>query len=266
MADAGILVENSDLPGVRQAQQFNTKLPMNLIGAAATITTAGNATIGGNLTVTGTLSAGSEATTSQVITAASANAFTVGANGVTNPVFNVDTSTASVATGLNVKGAAAASGVAVTVLSSGTDETLTVDAKGAGVIKIGTTSTGLVKVAEGARKGMVVGNLLTTLSSQNVTPTAAQLLGGVVEHVTATGGGTATLPTGTNLSTAVTGVTVGDSFTCLYINSGNQTGTITGATGSTVIGTAAVTAGKNAIMTFYNTGSNTWNVYVNVSA
>lgn len=84
MADANILVENADLPGVRQAGQFNTKLPMNLIGAAATLTVAGNVTIGG------TLSAGAESVTAQTITSASANAFAVGANGTTNPVLNVD--------------------------------------------------------------------------------------------------------------------------------------------------------------------------------
>lgn len=111
-------------------------------------------------------------------------------------------------------------------------------------------------------------------TAQNSTPTAAQLLGGIVTQTGATGAGTVTLPTGTLLSTAVSGSTVssadpfaGQSFTTLFANlGGSQTLTITGATGSTVIGTAAIGTGKNALLTFVNTGANTWNVYVNVSA
>jgi hypothetical protein len=76
------------------------------------------------------------------ITAASANVFAVGANGTTNPVFNVDSSVASVATGINIKGAAAAGGVAMSVLSSGANENLAIDAKGSGTITIGGVSTG----------------------------------------------------------------------------------------------------------------------------
>jgi hypothetical protein len=48
MADANILLENSDLPGARQAGQLNTKLPLSLQGTAA------NLSVGGNLAVTGT--------------------------------------------------------------------------------------------------------------------------------------------------------------------------------------------------------------------
>lgn len=102
---------------------------------------------------------------------------------------------------------------------------------------------------------------------QSSTPTAAQLLGGIVTQTGATGAGTVTLPTGTELSTAVPGVTVGYTFTTTFVNLGGaQTLTITGATGSTVIGTVAVATGKSAILTFVNTGTNTWNVYTSVSA
>jgi hypothetical protein len=78
----------------------------------------------------------------QAIASASANAFTVGANGTTNPALNVDDSTASSATGVNIKSAAAAAGVAVAVLSSGTNENLTIDAKGSGSITLNGTATG----------------------------------------------------------------------------------------------------------------------------
>ena len=76
----------------------------------------------------------------------SATALAVGANGSTNPALNIDASTASSATGLNIKSAAAAGGVAVKAISSGTDENLTIDAKGAGTISLGSVSTGNVGV------------------------------------------------------------------------------------------------------------------------
>lgn len=84
------------------------------------------------------------------ITAANANALTVGANGSTNPVLKVDSATASVATGLAITGAAAAGRVAVAALSSGTDEGLSIDAKGAGTIRLGATSTGAVEFSRNA--------------------------------------------------------------------------------------------------------------------
>lgn len=115
----------------------------------------------------------------------------------------------------------------------------------------------------------VTNNFTTTAlgTTQNSTPTAAQLIGGLVTQTGATGAGTVTLPTGTQLSAALATVAVGYSFECIFANLGGaQTLTITGATGSTVIGTAAVGTGKNAQLTFINTGTNTWNVYIVVSA
>ena len=78
---------------------------------------------------------------------ANANALTVGPNGATNPSFNIDTSTASAATGLNVKSAAATGGLAVSVLSSGSNENLTLDAKGSGTMTFGGTSTGAITLS-----------------------------------------------------------------------------------------------------------------------
>ena len=68
----------------------------------------------------------------------------------TNPAFNIDASTGSSATGINIKSAAAGGGAALTVLSSGTDEALNIDAKGAGAINIGNTSTGSILFAGGS--------------------------------------------------------------------------------------------------------------------
>jgi hypothetical protein len=65
-----------------------------------------------------------------------------GANGLTNPVLQVDANAASVATGLKVTGAAAGSRVSLAAISSGTNEGLDIDAKGSGTIRLGNVSTG----------------------------------------------------------------------------------------------------------------------------
>lgn len=80
---------------------------------------------------------------------ASTTAFVIGPNRATNPTFQVDTSVASVATGLNIKGAAAGAGLAVSVLSSTTPENLTIDAKGTGTITLNATATGKVTIGNG---------------------------------------------------------------------------------------------------------------------
>jgi hypothetical protein len=62
-------------------------------------------------------------------------------------VLNVNANTGSQVTGLNLVGAAAASGMAVSVTSSGANEALTLDAKGSGTIGIGSVSTGAITLA-----------------------------------------------------------------------------------------------------------------------
>jgi hypothetical protein len=201
-----------------------------------------------------------------VINGTGANALAVGPNGTTNPAFNVDNSTASAATGLNIKAAAAGGGVAESVLSSGTNESWTMNAKGSGSIIIGNTSTGIVVLGRGAASAVVFGNTKATISTQNITPTAAQIVGGIIEHATTTGAGTATLDTAANIDAALPSVTTGDTFDVLFANTGTQTSTITTNTGLTLKGTAAVPSGKNAMLTFFRTGSAAWTVYITVSA
>lgn len=100
---------------------------------------------------------------------ADASALAVGANGATNPVLKVDTNTASVATGVEVIGAAAAAGVAVRAISSGTDESLTLDAKGAGVVTIAGTSTGGMKVGSNATDRVAIKGLYMSPANVAVT-------------------------------------------------------------------------------------------------
>lgn len=204
------------------------------------------------------------------INSTSATSLTVATagSGLTNPAFQVDASTGSQAAGLKITGAATGGTVAAVAIDSGSNTNLSVNGKGSGTLLLGNVSTGQVSIGRGSVKPPIHSGTITALgTSQNVTPTAAQLVGGFITQTSATGAGTATLDNGTNISTAVPGVAVGDTFQCIYANlGGGQTVTITGATGSTVIGSAAVTSGKIAIMTFVNTGANAWNVYVNLSA
>lgn len=100
-----------------------------------------------------------------IVSSTSANALAVGANGTTNPSLQVDASTASAATGLKVTSAAAAAGVAVAAISSGTNENLTVDAKGSGTITLASVSTGNVVIGPTGKLVMAgtltAGGLLT---------------------------------------------------------------------------------------------------------
>lgn len=79
------------------------------------------------------------------ITSVGSNALAVGRQGSTSPAFNVNAATGSSATGWQVTAAAAAGGANLSVISSGTNETGTIDAKGSGTIDLNTTGTGNVR-------------------------------------------------------------------------------------------------------------------------
>lgn len=74
---------------------------------------------------------------STIVTAADAAAFVVGANGATNPTLLVVTNVASAETGLRITGNAAGSGVTLTALSSGSNETIFLFPRGTGRVTIG---------------------------------------------------------------------------------------------------------------------------------
>lgn len=134
-----------------------------------------------------------------------------------------------------------------------------------GDIQTAGDGSSLVKIGQSVKKQVIQGGAIASMgTTQNSTPTAAQLLGGIVTQTSATGGGTVTLPTGTVMSAAVTGVQVGDSFRVRFANlGGGQTLTITGTTGMTVVGTATVATGTNIDLLLVNTGTNTWTCYTN---
>jgi len=105
------------------------------------VTGTGKMVLDTNPTITGVTFSGA-----QSISSNSANAFDVGPNGTTNPVFQIDASTGSQAAGLKLTGAIAAGSVALAVISSGTDANLLINALGTGTIGIGSVSTGTVTI------------------------------------------------------------------------------------------------------------------------
>ena len=150
------------------------------------VITSGGSEVLVDLTTTGNTLLGNGGADTTTITSASATALTAGQNGATNPAFNVDASTGTSRTGINIKSGAAAGGVAVSVLSSGTDESVTLNAKGAGVITLGNISTG----------GVVAGLAAATTTTQFAV-TGTGLTSGVALKLNATQG---TLTTGRYLS------------------------------------------------------------------
>ncbi|MDB5584808.1 MAG: hypothetical protein JWR80_9984 [Bradyrhizobium sp.] len=130
------------------------------------VTGTGNMVLSAGPTFTGTITAsiGNFSSTlgsaAHTITSASASAFATGLNGATNPAFVVDSSTASQAAGLKVTGAATGGTVAVAAIDSGSNASLTVNAKGSGTIGIGTVSSGGVTITPALTLGvpLTVGN------------------------------------------------------------------------------------------------------------
>jgi microcystin-dependent protein len=138
------------------------------------------------------------------ITSTSASALTVGRQGATAPVLKINAATASVATGIEITGAAAAGRVAVAAISSGSNEGLDIDAKGTGTIRIANTSTGAVTIVPA-----------TTVTGA-ITPTGGIAAAGgfsATPRNVHTGGNPAMLSTdGTNTDAVVTELYVAEVF------------------------------------------------------
>lgn len=130
-------------------------------------------------------------------TTTNASALAVGRQGATDPVLKVNASTASVATGIEITGAAAAGGVNVAAISSGTNENLTLNAKGSGTITLGNTSTGAITLTRA-----------TTMS-------AALTYGGVTLSNAVTGTGNMVLSASPTLTGTLTAAAISASGTVL---------------------------------------------------
>lgn len=167
-----------------QENGLNTTKNINFDSGSNTCALPASTTIGGSaVAALGT------------ITSASATAFSVGLNGATNPAFNIDSSTASQADGINIKGLAAGNGAGVKVITSGTNAPLTIDAAGSGTITLGGTSTGKIiasrsvdVVSAGVIAGLGTGANGITL--KNLKNSAASSLSGTQLDITIDIGGT----------------------------------------------------------------------------
>lgn len=202
MAIGNLKIENY-VPVVKQNQGIYTAYTIEtagdlIVGGDLVITddlTLDDLTVTGDASITGTLAAGATTITGATgvtgavtVTSTSASALAVGRQGATAPVLQVNANTASVATGVSVTGAAAAGGVAVAAISSGTDESLTVDAKGTGTVTINGTATGnivLGRAATGVSASMTAG--YTALSGTAVPASAGALAAGAPITMFSTG-------------------------------------------------------------------------------
>jgi hypothetical protein len=99
------------------------------------------------------------------VTSATATAISVGRQGATQPAFNIDCSTATCITGINLKSAASSNGFAITTLG-GTNESLSIDAKGSGTLALNNAVAGT--------GGITYRNSIVDVTGATATLTVAQ--------------------------------------------------------------------------------------------
>jgi len=199
---------------------------------------------------------------------------TGGAGGATSGTGGAATIAGGAGTGTSAVGGAASITGGASAGVSGTAGTASIDAGAAtggtkASVNISDVNALSTYINRGPLQSIVTGLTLTALgTTQSSTPTIAQLLGGVITQSGTSAGGTITLPTGTAISAGMPRTpVVGDSFLTYFSSTtGGQILTITGQTGSTVLGTAAIPIGRVATMMFINTGSNAWSVLCMIGA
>lgn len=181
---AGLLVTGAATGGTVNLGAIDSGSNTNLA-----INAKGSGTIQVGNSSTGSISLGRDTSIAGLlnVTSNSANALTVGRQGSTNPQLQVNAATASVVTGLNITGAAAGGGVAVSAISSGTNEALTIDAKGSGSISIGNTSTGTIFLARAtqASSGLTVSSSFTATGLVGYSALASAALATTSNYYTA---------------------------------------------------------------------------------
>lgn len=213
----------------------------------------------GTITLGNTSTGGVALKRPTVVTGATSAALAVGANGATNPVLQVDAATASVATGLKVTGAAAASGLAIAAISSGTNENVTLDAKGSGTLTLNGTATGNIVLGRAATGVSLAATGAVTSSGTAGVGYASGAGGTVTQGTNRTTGVTLNKTTG-----AITLVSAAGSATPASFTVTNSTVAATdvivlnqkSGTDKLVLLVTAVAAGSFQI-TFYTTGGTT---------
>ncbi len=136
-------------------------------------------------------------TDAPTITSNSANSLAVGPNGTTNPVLQIDSSTASSATGVKVTGAAAGTAPTIAAISSGANEDIALASKGTGSVKIQVNSlnkyiasqyahtfTSTAYLGANTVRFGVTGSSDTTLTASTEAPNAYFNFGQTRQHAT----------------------------------------------------------------------------------
>lgn len=214
------LVTNADL--------VNSSLTIGSTSVAlgATAATVSGLTLA-SPTITGTLSASTANFSNPVaIATSSATAFLVEA--ASNPAFQVDTSAVSQATGLKINALGVGSGVGLVATSTGTDESIVINAKGAGAVFLANVSTGSVIVRSALTYGGILfANTTTGSAGSSLVGSASPTFTGPVAM--------ATLGlSGAVLGTDVFSVVGSTSFSgSNQFKSGSATAIAVGPTGST---------------------------------
>jgi hypothetical protein len=214
--------------------------------------------------------------TGLTLTGTSAAIVSVGANGATNPVLNIDASTASVVTGLNIKGQVSGNGIRLSALSSASNENFYIDGKGTGSVYINTIGTGYVEI--GNQTAIVSTNSLAFAVSQalfagkpafSVDTSVASGATGLVVKAATTGNGVSLTATDSGSNTGMSidakgtgGITLNGTATGGITLNGTATGGITLARTTThsdgtdiVFGTGTGTkigTATNQRLAFYN--------------
>lgn len=134
-------------------------------------------------------STGLKTTGTETITSASVTSLAVGLTGSTNPAFVVDSSTASQASGLKIIGAIASGEVAMVTSGSGSNISVTLNAKGAGTIGIGNVSTGVVTITPSVTFGTIntYKGVTTITASATQTQAAGTAITGELNYITVVG-------------------------------------------------------------------------------
>ncbi len=172
-------------------------------------------------------------------TNSSTTALTVAKAG-TDYALQVDTSVASAVTGLKVTSAASGGGVALAAISSAANENLTLDAKGAGTLSLGATSTGNILLGGGsASTGCTVTNATGGFACTAGGSFTTLGLAGAITGATGFNGLVVTANTGVVTTGTWQGTAVGDDY--------GGTGQSTYTQGDTLYASAANTLSKLAI-------------------
>jgi len=109
--------------------------------------------------------------------------------------------------------------------------------------------------------GQTEGLTRVDVDSQNATLPAATLASGLLVHTSTSAGGTLTVDTAANLDAAFPEWAVGETMTCHYVNDGDQTVTLTGATGTTRVSAQTIATLQGRRIVFLKTAASTYIVW-----